>query len=176
MKYTEDGSLNILKSDAFRIHLISLPNVMLFAQTVDLPGTILGEALVPNPNIDYAEPGDKLDFENFILTFMVDEHLVNYLEVMDWMFGLGFPRHTQEFKNIKEGDKYNEVSDIKIELLTNKSNYNTEITMVNAFPISLSSIQLSYVDIQPSHPTASVEFQYQYFYYGKQHNDYLNIP
>jgi len=175
MEYSSTETTDILKQDSFRVEILSLPSVVLFTQELDLPGVILGEAIRVNPNIDYALPGDKIDFENFTLTFMVDEKLENYLEVMKWMFGLGFPRSTKEFKNLKEGNSYNEMSDIKIQLLTNKMNYYSEITFVNAFPISLSAIQLSYTDEGPVHPKAVVEFQYHYYYYGSKDNDFLNV-
>ena len=170
MALTDVDNVDILKNDAFRVEILSLPDVVLFSQTVDLPGVILGEALRPNPNIDYVVPGEKVDFENLLVSFMVDEQLTNYLQVFEWMRQLGFPQHTDQFKN----KSYSEISDIKIELLTNKMNYNTEVTFVGCFPISLSAVPLTYLDIEPTHPTATVEFQYQYMYYGSKENDFMS--
>ena len=36
-------------------------------------------------------PGEKLSYNDFVLKFIVDESLENYLLVHNWMRGFGFP-------------------------------------------------------------------------------------
>jgi hypothetical protein len=41
-------------------------------------------------------PGDKILFEDFSLRFLVDENLENYMEIHNWIRGLGFPESLEE--------------------------------------------------------------------------------
>jgi hypothetical protein len=45
---------------------------------------------------DIELPGDKLIFGDLTLRFLVDEDLENYLEIQNWMRGLGYPESLQE--------------------------------------------------------------------------------
>ena len=42
----------------------------------------------------------NLLMEIFLLRFLVDENMVNYMAIHNWMTGLGFPETTQEFKDL----------------------------------------------------------------------------
>ena len=35
--------------------------------------------------------GDDLTFDNLEITFLVDEKLANYIELHNWLVGIGFP-------------------------------------------------------------------------------------
>jgi hypothetical protein len=174
----DPNSLNTMKSDAFRVDILSLPGVVMFTQQISLPGLIMGEALVSNPNVDYSIPGENIDFENMSIDFIVSEDLSNYLQVWNWMIALGFPQHTDQFKRIRDNEQggnpfsFREMSDIKISLQTNNYNPSVGLTLVNAWPISLSGLDMTYQDSSTNHPTANVEFQYQYHYFGNERSTF----
>lgn len=170
MEFNDQGDINLLKNNAFQIQILSLPTVMMFTQTVNIPGIIMGSIPLALPTADVSIPGDKLVFENLSLTFMVDENLKNYMEIWNWMESLGFPQTTDEFGKLRNPgrpvDAIRETSDIKIALLTNKTNYNKEITFVDAFPVDLDALSFAYNEDGITHPTATVGFEYKYYYFG----------
>ena len=45
--------------------------------------------------------GDKLTFDNLIVSFIVDESLENYLQLHNWLRGIGFPKTRQEFSDFR---------------------------------------------------------------------------
>ena len=62
---------------------------------------------------DIPVPGDKLTYADLTLSFFVDEDLENYIEVHNWLRGLGFPESIQEFIDLKKRDPYNDDSDAR---------------------------------------------------------------
>ena len=41
--------------------------------------------------------GSKVEFEEFTMSFMVDEYLENYISLHNWMTGIGFPKERKQF-------------------------------------------------------------------------------
>ena len=48
---------------------------------------------------DIPTPGDKIEFGDLSLRFLVDEDLSNYMEIQNWIRGLGYPEEVQEFRD-----------------------------------------------------------------------------
>ena len=72
-----------------------------FVQTANVPGISLGEAVIPTPYKDIPYVGDKVTYESLTIQFIVDEHLENYIEMHNWMIGIGFPKSRQQFTNFR---------------------------------------------------------------------------
>ena len=51
---------------------------------------------------DLPIPGDKMEFEDLNVRFLVDENLENYMEIQNWMRGLGFPESFQEIYDLQD--------------------------------------------------------------------------
>ena len=49
--------------------------------------------------------GDKITYDDLSFSFFVDENLENYLEVHNWIRGLGYPESIQEFSDLKKTPK-----------------------------------------------------------------------
>ena len=47
---------------------------------------------------DIDVPGDKLQYGEFSLRFLVDENMENYMSIHNWLTGLGYPETTEQFK------------------------------------------------------------------------------
>lgn len=160
-------NLNILGDNNFHFEIHELPTVSLFAQEFSVPGVSLGRAPVPTSNVDYNVPGDKMEFEDLVITFLVDEYLKNYIEVFDWMSHLGFPESTDQFKVLKEGKTpYKETSDIILTITTNKFNPHHEIHFVDCFPTDLSPIDFTNTDVTVNPIQATVSFDYSYYFFN----------
>ena len=45
-----------------------------------------------------------MDFGDLTLRFLVDENLKNFMEIQNWIRGLGFPERVQEFRDLQKVD------------------------------------------------------------------------
>ena len=68
-------NFNYFSPVSFRFNIQKIPNVNFFCQAANLPGLTLGEAIQVNPLRDIPTPGDKVQFEELQLRFIVDEEL-----------------------------------------------------------------------------------------------------
>ena len=87
---------NFLSPTGFQFQLNRAPKVAYFGNSVNIPAMTLGVTNFPTYLKDIPLPGDKMDFEDFTLRFLVDEDLENYQEIQHWMRGLGFPESLKE--------------------------------------------------------------------------------
>lgn len=159
-------NLNIIGDNNFHFEIKELPTVSLFAQNFSIPGTSLGRSPVPTSAVDYNVPSDKVEFEDLVITFMVDEYLKNYMEVFHWMMALGFPEDTKQFRDLKQGrTPYQETSDIILTVTTNKFNPHSEIHFIDCFPTDLSPVDFTNIDTTVSPIQTTVTFDYSYFYF-----------
>ena len=56
----------------------------------NLPGITLSEAIQNTPFKDISMPGNKLEYEDLSVTFIVDEYLENYTSMHEWLTAFGF--------------------------------------------------------------------------------------
>ena len=81
---------NFLQPTGFKFTLNRSPKTSFFCQSANIPGMTLGVAAQPTYLRDIPTPGDKIEFEDLNLRFLVDENLENYMEIYTWIRGLGF--------------------------------------------------------------------------------------
>lgn len=81
-------NINFLDKCRFYFAVDKLPNTNYFVQSANLPGLSMTSISVPTPYSDYPVEGDKVEFEEFRMTFKADENLKNWSELYDWMIGL----------------------------------------------------------------------------------------
>ena len=172
----------------FRFSIIKLPKVEYFATAANIPGITLGQANQPTPLKDIPIPGDKLEYDNLNITFLVDENLENYREIHGWMTGLGFPKDTSQFRSLQgaSADRYPTTSDVGLNkelgsikkavqddgglysdatlfVLSSKNNANLEIRFRDIYPISLSGLDYNQQETDIQYLTASVTFAYKIY-------------
>ena len=83
------GNRNFLSPVGFKFTSAKEPKVDFFSNSARIPEISLGTATQPSYLKDVDIPGDNLTFGDFSLRFMVDEDLVNYMKINNWMSGLG---------------------------------------------------------------------------------------
>ena len=74
---------NYLAPTGFRFSVSRAPKVTYFGIQVNIRSLTLGIAQQPSYLKDIPRPGEKIDFEDLTLTFLVDEDLENYLEIQN---------------------------------------------------------------------------------------------
>lgn len=148
---------NFLSAINFKFQIARSPNVNFFVQKVNIPGFSLASINVNNPLLRIPYPGEHLMYEELEISFKVDEYFQNYLEIYNWLKGIGKQEYnsyaTINSNPIYSGRGIN--SDITLTVLTSERNPNYKITFKDAFPISLSSLvfdsaleDVTYIDAQ----------------------------
>ena len=85
----------------FKFNIVQLPKVEFFTTACNLPSITLADAIFPTPFTDVPVQGDKLTFDNLIISFIVDEALENYLQLHRWLYGIGFPKSRKQFADFR---------------------------------------------------------------------------
>ena len=137
---------------------------------------------------DIPIPGDKLEYDNLNITFLVDENLENYREIHGWLTGLGFPKDHSQFRALQGAgsDRYPTTtdtglnselgrikkptqddgglySDATLFVLSSKNNANLEIRFRDIYPISLSGLDYNQQETDIQYLTANVTFAYKIY-------------
>jgi len=156
---------NFLSPIGFKFSISKTPKVNFFCNSARIPEIILGTTIQASYLKDIDIPGDKLQYGDFSLRFLVDEELENYMAIHNWLTGIGFPRTPEEYKdlttNVKgQRDGEEAFSDASLSILN--SNYNTSaiIRFEEMFPTSLTSLEFEAGDTDINYFTAEATFKY----------------
>lgn len=155
------STLDLALPSLFKLAFSKIPNVEYTAHSLSLPGINLPEIRVPTPILNYPIPGDKLNFDPFTINFLVQSDLSNYLEIQEWMYGLGKPQSTDQYKQYKATNSL--VSDATLLILSNKYNPLQIIRFKDCWPTSLGA--LSYDSQITTATPLSVDATFSYSYY-----------
>ena len=79
--HNQPENLNILSPVSFRLIIQKFPNVNFWCQSVNIPDMTISEITVPTPFVDIPIIGDRIEFGDLIVTILVDEDLINFLEI-----------------------------------------------------------------------------------------------
>tara|TARA_B100000085_G_scaffold157641_1_gene143167 strand:+ start:123 stop:680 length:558 start_codon:yes stop_codon:yes gene_type:complete len=163
---------NFLSPVGFKFTMDRAKKVSFLGNSANIPGLTLGVANQATPLKDIDTPGDKILFDDFTLRFLVDENLENYLEIYNWIRGLGYPESLQEiidFQRTGKVDKnpYGKEMDIYSDgtLIIQTSNFvpNFQIKFRDLWPYSLTTLNFDATDNDVQYFTADVTFKYTIF-------------
>lgn len=154
----EVSNRNFLSVGGFQLVLNKCPKVDFLCNRANLPGMALGVANQSTWLRDIPVPGDKIKYQDFTVSFIVDENLENYLQIYEWITQLGYPESYQQLADLKQ-----ERSDATLLILN--SNYQTagKIKFRDLFPVELSGIPFDATIQQQEYFTASATFKYTMF-------------
>ena len=159
---------NFLSPTGFKFGLKRSPGVAFFCNQANIPSLDLGVAEQPSYLKDIPIPGDKMQFGDLNLRFLVDEDLVNFMEIQNWMRGLGFPESLAEFNDLKNeailgpmGKSTEDVySDGTLQILSSNLIPKFQVVFNDLFPYSLSTVTSDATDTDIEYFTADVSFKY----------------
>lgn len=147
------SELDFLRPNGFRFQIANIPNVSFFCQAANIPQMSIGSPEMQTPLANIPFPGDKLQFGELIIRFLIQEDMSNYKELYDWLTGLGFPENHQQFTDFINTQEYRtalssknkkesiaQVSDATLFVLDSNNNPNVKITFIDAFPTSLEGL------------------------------------
>jgi signal peptidase I len=164
---------NYLSSTGFTFILNRSPKTAFYANKAVVPGITLGVAnhsnYLTNP---IPVPGDNMVFEDFELDFIVDEDLTNFMEIQNWMRGLGFPESLAQIYDyqsdadnyvVNQGGEMNLYSDGTLFILNSNLNLNYQVVFRRMFPYRLSELQFDATNTDEAYFTATVSFKYMMY-------------
>jgi hypothetical protein len=173
--------LDFLRPNGFRFMIQSLPKVTYFCQAANIPSMNLGVAKQPTPLIDIPKPGEKLDFGELTIRFMIQEDMANYIELYNWMIALGFPENhkqfqkrfadqafrTPEINNQDVGTQRRtdlpEYSDATLMVLNSSDLPIVRLNFIDCFPISLSGLDFDVSTGNTQYFVGNAVFKYRMF-------------
>ena len=161
---------NYLSPIGFRFSLVKAPKVSFFSNTAQIPGLTLNEATQPTYLKDIPIPGDKMEFQDFTLRFLIDEDLENYMQIQRWMRGLGYPASLGESYDIWLGktdnlqgdpkDPDNTTSDGTLFVLDSSNNPQFMVKFTDMWPTDLTTLQFDATPGDVDYLQAEVSFKY----------------
>ena len=173
----------------FKFQIIKLPLVEFNTTAVNIPGITLTELIQPTRLQQLTIAGNDLTFEDLLVTFLVDEELINYRKVHDWMAGLAQVDSDTAFQDVlaagadrmpgsqsrgvqtesgktlpatPDGGIY---SDAKLIILSSRNIPKVEISFRDCYPKSLSALTYNQNVTDTEYLTAEVSFGYKYHEY-----------
>ena len=166
----------------FKFNIVQLPKVEFFTTACNLPSITLADAIFPTPFTDVPVQGDKLTFDNLIISFIVDEALENYLQLHRRLYGIGFPKSRKQFADFRGEESVTptatrgvstDIGDVKastpsrglfgdatLTLLSNKNNPILEVRFRDVYPASLSGLDYNQNATDVEYLTATCDFKY----------------
>ncbi len=166
---TPIGNRNFLSPVGFKFSLKRSPGVAYFCNEANIPDMSLSIAEQPTYLRDIPLPGDKIDFGDLSLRFMVDEDLTNYMEIQNWIRGLGYPERVSEYQDLEKkayiqqtfGKKRQDIySDGTLQILSNNLVPKFQVLFDDLFPYSISTVTFDATDTDIEYFTAEVSFKY----------------
>jgi hypothetical protein len=156
---------NFLSPVGFKFTISKNRKIDFFSNKAKVPGLTLGIANQPTPFKMIDVPGDIIQFEDFTLTFLVDENLENYMAIHNWITGLGFPENYDQYKNFttdSDGirDEKLQYSDGSLVILNSNYREIAQIRFKDLYPYSLTPIDFDATANDIQYFTAEATFKY----------------
>lgn len=162
----QPDSINFLSPLGFKLSIERAPSVNYFVQQVSMPSVQLGQTSVPTPFTRLQIGGDHVSYSDLSVTFKVDEMMENYVEMLSWINGLGFPENFEQSfdrsQTLVNTTKL-ALSDVTLHVLSSSKNAIHEITFVDAYPTSLSGLNFSSTLTDIDHLECTVTFAFTTF-------------
>lgn len=161
---------NTIQPTKYLLTFDRIATTQYFCQEVNIPGISLGSIQVPSPVFDYHVTGKKLSFNEFKIDFLIDEPMIAWRNLYDWLFAIASPVSIQQRKDLtarqnayKTQGTFTDFSDASLTILSNLNNPLLRVQFYNMFPISLSDIDFSTKESADTILTGSATFVYEYF-------------
>jgi hypothetical protein len=163
-------NINPLSPNGFTFSISKLPNVSFFCQRVTLPNVGLPAIEQMNPFSNRPIPGEIMQFSELSVQFLIDEQMLNYASIFNWMVALGFPESYDQYKafvNVQQDNLYTELaknySDGTLGILDSHNNTTKAFKFFDMFPVSLDAVQFESTAMDVNYVLGNATFRYSYF-------------
>ena len=153
---------NFLSPLGFKFTLGRAPNLSFNIQEARIPGLQLSQTETPTPFINIPN-ASHITYNPLTVSFRVGEDMDDYLEIYNWMVGLGAPESFAQYKALKDaepGSAQTVYSDISLLIMNSSMRPNIKVTFYDAFPISLGDLDFNTTDTDVNYIQCTAEFEY----------------
>jgi len=163
------AGLNPLSPNGFNFSISKVPDVTFFCQQASLPGITLGDPSFSTPFSTQPLPGDTLSYEPLTVHFIIDEKMLNYNIIYNWIVALGFPESYQQYTTLLAGDtvQYGELaknySDGVLQILDSNNNPVRSVTFYDLFPTALETLTFASTNVDVSYLIGSATFKFGHY-------------
>ncbi len=123
-----------------------IPNVVFMLQDIVIPSIIVNQIKQPTRYVDPNQIGEKLKFNPFTISFIVDKAFKNWSSIFNWMKSM-----TVDGSSVDKADH-------PVLILNNQF----ALKFSNAWPTSLGEITFSTTDTGMTYLKCSASFNYDY--------------
>ena len=174
---SQTTSYDFLRPNAFKFCIKDLPRTSFSCQSANIPDLQLGFATQPTPFVDVPTIGDKLNFGEFTIRFIIAEDMSNYIEMYRWLVALGFPDNYKQFATFTKDrpsrfpfvtkttgkEEVLAYSDGVLTILDSTNTPKVNIIFKNLFPTSLQALDFDISSATVEYFTAIASFKYTIF-------------
>tara|TARA_Y100001970_G_scaffold67566_1_gene86159 strand:+ start:1031 stop:1579 length:549 start_codon:yes stop_codon:yes gene_type:complete len=156
---------NFLSPAAFQFTVTKEPKVSFFCTSASIPELFFQTNVQPSYLKDIDVPGEKLEYGDLTVRFLVDEDLKNYMAIHNWMTGIGYPETLQDFKTETtkpdtSRDMNQQFSDGSLSIQNSNFRTNAIVKFKDLFPVSLTSLEFDTAVTDIQYFTAEATFKY----------------
>ena len=154
-----------LSPNSFRFSVTKLPDVEFYYQEVSLPSVELGTPEQTSPLIDIPLIGEKLIFGTLPVKFIIDQYLINYKSIFNWLVSLAPDIDKNQFGTFdpKPVGSNKEYSDGILQILDSQNIPATTVQFIDLFPVSISGFSVESTNQGVEYLVSTVIFKYSYF-------------
>lgn len=163
---------SLLLGNHFQFMCSRTPNLQRYCKSVNIPGITVSPTEIKNPFVDLSTPGEKLQYNDLELTFLIDEGMLSWMEVHDWIRAISFPTTHEEYIKLPYIPKTNrfvikenfpQFADAYITVLSGTNQPLLRYTFVDVFPYSLSDLGMN-AELSPDNVlVCTARFKYSYY-------------
>ena len=166
--YKQLDNRNYMSPIGFTFAIARFPKVSFFSNKCTLPPITLGTVEQPSYLKGIPHPGDRVEYGELAIEFLVDEDMLNYSLVHNWITGLGFPESCKEFDEFtrdRDGQKDLKLqySDATLGILNSNYNEIAKIKFLDIFPTNISPLEFTATDTDINYFTVSATFSYLHY-------------
>ncbi len=155
---------SLLQLAKFTFMIPDKPYLKYFCQNVSLPSISTNPVEVPTPFSNTYRHGDKLVFDTFTISALVDEDLRVWEETYKWLVSLTRPQKWEEYAKKTVRDVQTPLYfDGYLTINTNANNPNLKVKFHNCHPISLGGVNFDTKVDADNIPTCDVTFRYDLY-------------
>ena len=139
-----------------------------FCQQVEIPSVSLGATEIGTRFVNYPIAGDKMEFGDLTVEFLVDANMDNYKAIFDWLDGLGKPENYQQYidqvaSTISKSEVAASMSDATLTILGANGTPIRSIRFADCFPTTLNSLTFLSTSQDVQYLIGNATFKYSYF-------------
>lgn len=150
----QPSNTNPLVVTDYKFTMQRIPTVTYFCQSAVVPGVNVGEIQQENYFAPVKRPG-VFRFDDFTISYVVDEELKNWLEIYDWMRSTS---NAEDFTEFEGPDQY--FTDGTLVITNSNMRGKLVVNFKSLFPKSISSIDFTSTSTDAEPIIATVTFAY----------------